>query len=196
MTFSECIEKTERAIRSIRLLVQSLFHSASPATSGVHANMPKDERGQTQRRKRGFTLFELLVTLAILAVLSSIAFGLYSGYMKTVKISEAVKHIYAMSLVIDNYKEDYKHYPESLDDVGLGTMKDPWGNPYHYLNITTAKGVGMVRKDHSLVPLNTDYDLYSSGEDGLSVPPLTAKASRDDIVRANNGKFVGLGGDY
>lgn len=60
----------------------------------------------------------------------------------------------------------------------------------------TTTGNGKVRKDHNLVPLNTDYDLYSMGEDGASVSPLTAKASRDDIVRANNGRYVGLASDY
>jgi general secretion pathway protein G len=34
------------------------------------------------------------------------------------------------------------------------------------------------------------------GKDGASVSPLTAKASRDDIVRANNGGFIGLAEDF
>ncbi len=49
-----------------------------------------------------------------------------------------------------------------------------------------------ARKDRFLVPINSDYDLYSRGKDGLSVAPLTAAQSRDDIVRAANGTFVGL----
>jgi general secretion pathway protein G len=46
------------------------------------------------------------------------------------------------------------------------------------------------------VPLNSDYDLYSSGPDGESRSPLTAAPSRDDIVRANNGGYIGLAGEY
>jgi general secretion pathway protein G len=34
------------------------------------------------------------------------------------------------------------------------------------------------------------------GPDGASVGPLTASASRDDIVRANNGRFVGTAASY
>ena len=34
------------------------------------------------------------------------------------------------------------------------------------------------------------------GKDGASIGPLTAKASLDDIVRANNGQFIGLAADY
>ncbi|MFQ5988854.1 MAG: hypothetical protein ACE5K9_02950 [Candidatus Methylomirabilales bacterium] len=53
-----------------------------------------------------------------------------------------------------------------------------------------------MRKDQFLVPLNSDYDLYSKGKDGQSQPPLTAQARRDDIVRANDGGFVGLAPEY
>lgn len=53
-----------------------------------------------------------------------------------------------------------------------------------------------MRKDHSLVPINSDYDLYSMGPDGKSQAPLTANASRDDIIRANNGAFYGKASNY
>ena len=46
------------------------------------------------------------------------------------------------------------------------------------------------------MPLNSLYDLYSIGKDGKSVPPLTAKASWDDIIMANDGGFVGLAKDF
>ena len=42
-----------------------------------------------------------------------------------------------------------------------------------------------------MVPVNSDFDLYSMGPDGDSRAPFTAKASRDDIVRASNGGFIG-----
>jgi general secretion pathway protein G len=62
--------------------------------------------------------------------------------------------------------------------------------------MSTVKGNGKKRKDRNLVPLNSDYDLYSQGPDGNSVSPLTAAASQDDIIRANNGGFVGKAEDY
>lgn len=56
--------------------------------------------------------------------------------------------------------------------------------------------IGQARKDHNLVPINSDFDLFSAGPDGKTAGPLTAKASRDDIVRGSDGAFVGLGRDY
>jgi general secretion pathway protein G len=55
---------------------------------------------------------------------------------------------------------------------------------------------GQARKDRALVPINTRFDLYSLGKDGRSAAPLTAADSQDDIVRANDGAFIGLARDY
>jgi general secretion pathway protein G len=41
-------------------------------------------------------------------------------------------------------------------------------------------------------PVNTDYDLYSLGKDGLSKPQFKFKDSFDDVVRAYEGRYVGL----
>ncbi len=80
--------------------------------------------------------------------------------------------------------------------MGSDQLRDPWGRPYEYLDLSDAKSHGKSRKDKNLVPLNADFDLYSMGKDGTSVSALTAKASQDDIVRANNGGFIGLAADY
>jgi len=56
--------------------------------------------------------------------------------------------------------------------------------------------MGRARKDRFLVPINSDFDLYSMGRDGESVPPLAAPKSRDDVVRAANGAFVGLASKF
>ncbi len=55
---------------------------------------------------------------------------------------------------------------------------------------------GRPRKDRFLHPINSDYDLYSMGKDGESVEPLTARKSHDDIIRANDGSFVGLAAEF
>ena len=43
------------------------------------------------------------------------------------------------------------------------------------------------------------YDVLEPGElfaDGSSAPALTARASKDDVIRARDGGFVGLASDY
>jgi general secretion pathway protein G len=86
--------------------------------------------------------------------------------------------------------------PPDLATIGMDTLTDPWGNPYYYHTTVAGTGNGLGRKDKSLHPINTDFDLYSSGPDGKSVPPLTAKPSQDDIIRANDGSFLGVAANY
>ena len=78
---------------------------------------------------------------------------------------------------------------------GDSLLLDPWGNPYQYTNFDNVPK-GEWRKDRNLVPLNTDYDLWSMGKDGKSKPPIMAKDSHDDIIRANDGQYVGRASEY
>jgi general secretion pathway protein G len=79
---------------------------------------------------------------------------------------------------------------------GHGQTLDPWGRPYRYLDLTKPQSIGGARKDKRLNPLNTDFDLYSVGKDGETLPPLPPKVSQDDVVRARDGRFIGLGKDF
>jgi general secretion pathway protein G len=153
---------------------------------------------QPKRCHFGFTLIEIMVVIAIIGTLSAIAIPNYLSYTRRADNSEAITKIRTIEIDISEYWAENGELPDSLDDLGLGDLKDPWGNPYEYLRIDggNVKGKGKLRKDHSMVPVNTDYDLYSKGKDGKSQTPFTAKASQDDIVRANDGGFVGLVSDY
>ena len=149
-------------------------------------------------RMLGFTLTELMLTLAVAGLLAAVAFPSYATYVERSRISKAIGDIASISLAIDQFDlNNNGALPASLNDLPMDLPMDPWGQPYEYFNIRDAgPGKGKFRKDGKLNPLNTDYDLYSRGKDGDSKGPLNAKASRDDIVRANNGAFVGLGEDY
>ena len=148
-------------------------------------------------RYYGYTLLEIMIAVAIIAVLAAVAFQSYQSYFDRVDRSQAISDLHILSALIEAYAVDHHHqYPDSLADINSDGYLDPWGNPYKYLNIANTKGNGKLRKDHNFVPINSDFDLYSMGKDGQSVGPLTAPQSQDDIIRANNGEFVGLASDY
>lgn len=139
----------------------------------------------------GFTLVELIIVIAIILTLCAIAIPVFSSYTYRTRIARAKVEIRVLEKEITAFRIIHMKFPDTFDELGLGVVRDPWGNPYRYLPIAgTPKG--LLRKDHSMVPVNRDYDLYSMGKDGKSKPPFTAKASQDDIVRANDGEYVGL----
>jgi len=147
-------------------------------------------------RMAAFTLVELLLVLVIAGVLALIAIPSYSNYIDKARVTQAEGDIVQIEVSIAQYLADHGTFPGALNGLNNINLIDPWGNPYQYLDLTNIHGHGQARKDKSLVPINSDYDLYSMGKDGRSVPPLTANVSQDDVVRGRNGGFVGLAADF
>ena len=141
-----------------------------------------------------------MLAVAVFALLAAIAIPSYSVIIKRQRVAEAGRELQAIAMAIERYRITRFAIPENLTDLGLNAdlLQDPWGRPYQFLSFSSSTpGVaGLIRKDHNLHPLNTEFDLYSFGEDGESRPPLTASASRDDVVWAQDGGFVGLAEDF
>jgi general secretion pathway protein G len=153
-------------------------------------------------RISGFTLIEVMIAIAIVGILTSIGVPNYIKYREKARIEVAITEIRLIEKDILNFAKVFGVLPENLSQIGMDRVLDPWGRPYQYLK---TQGIcddkdkgdkGKPRKDHSLHPLNCDFDLCSVGKDGKSTAPLTAKISQDDIIRANNGGFVDLASNY
>ena len=148
----------------------------------------------------GFTLLEIVVVIAIVCTLSAIALPNYIRYKDEARTVVAITDIKMIEKQIALFVlENNGQLPDSLNDLpALGIVNDPWAHPYRYLRINGGPPAvkGLSRKDHFLVPVNDDYDLYSMGADGKTKAPFTAPISQDDIVRANDGGYVGLVSNY
>jgi general secretion pathway protein G len=147
-------------------------------------------------RARAFTLIELMFAVAIMGVLALVGFPAYSDHLERSRVTQAITDILIMNSQLQRIKNDTALYPEDLSAIGAAGKLDPWGRPYQYLNIETGTDHSRPRKDRNLRPLNSDFDLYSMGKDGDSRAPLNARASRDDVLRANDGRWVNLASKY
>lgn len=141
-------------------------------------------------------MLEIAIVLATIAVLATMAVPAYERYHERARVFQAVSDMSAMGLTIRMYAEDNRVFPDALDEVGLAGRTDPWGRTYRYRNLSDEKGKGGARKDGRLNPLNSDFDLYSVGKDGETALPLPPRVSHDDVVRARNGRFIGLAKDF
>ena len=145
----------------------------------------------------GFTLIEIILAVAAVTILAAIAIPSYQSAINKAKTNQAIKDIYHIENMLQRYNSvNLYQFPPDLAALGAPIPLDPWGNAYEYLNIEAGVSKGKVRKDKKLNPLNSDFDLYSKGADGKTALPLTSAHAQDDIVRAGNGSFVGLGADH
>jgi general secretion pathway protein G len=166
-----------------------------------------------QNGSQGYSLVELLIVVAIIATIAAMAVPYYSEMVNAAYVVAAMGDIKKIQFDIECYYVANGVFPESLAAARIEDLHDPWGEHYQYLRIAGAqddgekgKGGGKggggggtpkgARKDKNLHPLNSDFDLYSKGRDRDSKLPLTAQSSRDDVIRANNGGFIGLAENY
>ena len=176
-------------------------------------------RNAPRRRIAGFTLIELMLVVAIIGVLASLAGVRYLGYVEKARVARTIAEIRSIARLIDSLDvEDDGELPVDLAEIEVDSMVDPWGNPYHYLLIQGGLPPGMsqaetelphvaappdggggggnviskARKDRFMVPINSDYDLYSAGADGQTKPTLQNPVSRDDVIRAGDGSYYGI----
>lgn len=128
---------------------------------------------QNKIKQAGFTLVELVVVVAIIAILAGVVVQRVMDRPADAKIVRAKADIATLSSALQLYKVDNIQYPSS--DQGLKALvtkptlapepknyktkgyitklpKDPWGNDYLYLSPGQ----------------HDEFDLYSLGSDGVT----------------------------
>jgi general secretion pathway protein G len=82
------------------------------------------QSGSEQRRRRGYTLIELIIVMAIISILVSIAVPMYQKSLLRTKESMLHSHLFTLRTVIDEYTFDKKKAPQTLQDlVSVGYLR-------------------------------------------------------------------------
>jgi general secretion pathway protein G len=125
-----------------------VLRSRNPAASA---------RGTSGRRSRGFTLIEIMVVVTILGILAALIVPRVVGRTDDARVAAAKQDIAQLMQALKLYRLDNGRYPSN--EQGLQALvqqpttepvpqnwktggyldnstlhKDPWGNPYQYLN--------------------------------------------------------------
>jgi general secretion pathway protein G len=102
-----------------------------------------------RRERRGFTLMEVLLVLAILVILFSTAVGVYTGIQASSYRNSAKVQVENIDQAAQRFQASVGQWPTVIDDLnvqpaGITPLKwagphieeipaDPWGNPYQYV---------------------------------------------------------------
>ena len=87
-----------------------------PATESSESAMPR------RLHAGGFTLLELMIVVAVLGVLASIALPMYQSALQTARVAKARTELRTMSSDIDQFVARSGLMPLTLHEVGHGGL--------------------------------------------------------------------------
>ena len=200
-------------------LLGGIRHAGRPVPGGINRTA-RSTMGSGRRRQMGLTLMKLLFIMAIIGLISGIAIPFYFGQVEKARVIKAIAQLDNLQLEIANFELNHNRLPDTLQEIRSKGPNDPWGNPYRYLNFATleedseaeeespkkkkkkkgkkspTEAEDVRRRDLYDELLNSEYDLYSCGKDGQSAASITEKLSDDDIVRGQDGNYIGLASQF
>ena len=122
-----------------------------------------EHRIRIGNRRRGFTLIELMIVMAIIATLISIAVPIYNKAIQRSKETVLRNNLFTIRRVIDEYTVDKQKAPQSLDDlVSDGYLR---AIPVDPITGNTDWKVIMEDPDNAMNPENPGiFDVRSSSD--------------------------------
>lgn len=121
----------------------------------------------------GFTLIEAVIAVGILAVLSTIAFPLFTDMMRESRRFDATSSLMTIEQLQENFRTNSTTYG-SLANVWTGTQT-PEG--YYTLSITSPSSIGYT------ATATANGDQANDDEDGTSCNPLQVQVVGLQVLR-------------
>ena len=125
---------------------------------------------------RGFTLIEIMITVAIIGILAAIAIPQYAKYVKRARTSEALQHVNMIYMAL----ADWYANPDLGDGAFLSSVQDDdnVGGNRTFANHFPAEAAWITSGDK-----NYEYAFAATvGSSGGFEPVVTASARNDQAV--------------
>ena len=111
-------------------------------------------------KNRGFTLIEVMVTVAIIAILAAVALPQYSAYVRRAQITDAVNQLSDMRVRLERFYQDNRNYGSTAAVCGVPnpantasfTFSCDWdvGGTTQFFTARAVGAGGLVGYDYSI----------------------------------------------
>lgn len=144
------------------------------------------------RARRAFTLIELLIVVAIIAVLAAIAVPNFLEAQTRARVSRSLADLRAMSTAVEAYHIDFNAWPLQAGLTYTGEVLDPTLNPTGTVNVTKFVGRCLTTPVAYIATLPQDPFVRQAGDVLVEMTYYFYSnfPQSVDWVRANNGGMV------
>lgn len=77
------------------------------------------------RSRRGFTLIELMIAVAVVGILAAVAFPAYTAHVRRSKIAAALGEMSAVRVRLEQYYQDNRNYGSTATACGVAMPTSP-----------------------------------------------------------------------
>ena len=116
-----------------------------------------------KQMQQGFTLIELMIVVAIIGILASIALPAYQDYTKRAHVTEGLSLAGAAKMGISEFYSSEGHFPANNASVGMQAANKITGNA---VTSVTVSGSTITIKYNDKVENNATLDLQASVDNG------------------------------
>ncbi len=95
-------------------------------------------------RKNGFTLIELMVAVAIVGILTSLAVPAYFDYTIRAKASEALQLASSAKISVSEFYISNARFPNDVDEAGIGAVVTRYVSGLEYEQVGDGGTITMV----------------------------------------------------
>jgi type IV pilus assembly protein PilA len=135
----------------LHLFLSHAFHWVYAAMDAVRFNPrrqawlanPLTNEGITMKTmQKGFTLIELMIVVAIIAILAAIAIPAYQDYVVRAQVSEGTSLGDGVKTAIAEFYNNFGHFPTNNGSAGLATAASINGN--YVTSVTNVSGLATI----------------------------------------------------
>jgi general secretion pathway protein G len=143
-------------------------------------------------------MVEMMIVMAIAALILVVGVPQYQSFVDRSRVAQARAQVADIAKQIQEFDRKNGRLPASFAELPNAAVitSDPWGSPYRYFILRGNPGAAGARRDRATNPINSDFDLYSIGRDSDTHLNLNRPESRDDIIRARDGAFIGFAQEF